>query len=522
MKKSKLFNLHSDTDKRYNWHHALILSGVSILFLFVAYWQTFYEIVDIWLRSDTFKHGFIVFPIVIYLLWNSRIKSYSTSPQTSVPGILILLVFNVLWFVGYITDLGLLKHLSFIAMIPAIFWSLLGGKFIKNNIFPMAYLFFAVPMGEFLIPQLQDITASMSVYLLRLSNVPVVLEGRYFYIPNGSFEVAQACSGIRYLIATLTVGSLYAYFMYASFWRRLLFMLLAIFVPIIANGIRAYGIVMLANFSDYKYAIGFDHVIYGWIFFGVVIFLLFWIGSLFLESKQGVMENKRVILLKENIEGKKQNYLYPFVVLLILSLAPLTLSWRDRWGNDESYESFTIPVLNQKGWQGPYESDDAWRPHFNGATQEYRVAYSRAGENVEVYLAYYQKQQQDREMINVINRFYNKKQFTRINEFTQKLKFDNGTDISVRARELRSKISTRIMYDWYLIDTTPTINILVAKLLEARSKFSSKKKGSLAIAITAETSNSDEESIQLLNEFVADFYPSLRANMAVENQTVAE
>ena len=62
-------------------------------------------------------------------------------------------------------------------------------------------------------------------------------------------------------------------------WRRLVFIALSIIVPIIANGIRAYLIVMIGHLSNNRLATGVDHVIYGWVFFGFVMMLLFWIGS---------------------------------------------------------------------------------------------------------------------------------------------------------------------------------------------------------------------------------------------------
>jgi exosortase/archaeosortase family protein len=91
--------------------------------------------------------------------------------------------------------------------------------------------------------------------------------------------VVEGCSGVRYLIASITVGTLDAYLNYTELRKRILFVLLSIVVPIIANGLRAYMIVMIAHLSDGRLAHGIDHFIYGWVFFGLVILLLFWLGS---------------------------------------------------------------------------------------------------------------------------------------------------------------------------------------------------------------------------------------------------
>src|SRR5206468_6688395 len=107
----------------------------------------------------------------------------------------------------------------------------------------------------------------------------VFREGNYFTIPSGSWSVVEACSGVRYLIASFMVGTLYAYLSYRSTARRAAFIAASLVVPIVANWLRAYMIVMLGHLTNNRLAVGADHLVYGWIFFGIVMALLFWIGS---------------------------------------------------------------------------------------------------------------------------------------------------------------------------------------------------------------------------------------------------
>ena len=127
-------------------------------------------------------------------------------------------------------------------------------------------------------------TADFTVAALRLTGIPVYREGQFFTIPTGSWSVVEACSGLRYLIASVTVGVLYAYLTYRSPARRAAFVAASIVVPIVANWVRAYMIVMIGHLSGMKYAVGVDHLIYGWVFFGIVMLLLFWIGSFWRED----------------------------------------------------------------------------------------------------------------------------------------------------------------------------------------------------------------------------------------------
>jgi exosortase len=128
-----------------------------------------------------------------------------------------------------------------------------------------------VPVGEALIPYLIDYTAAFTVAALRVSGVPVLQEGNLLTLPNSQWSVVEACSGLRYLIACVTIGLLFAYLTYRSWTRRVLFIALSVAVPIAANWIRAYLIVFIGYTSDMQLAVGVDHLIYGWIFYALVM-----------------------------------------------------------------------------------------------------------------------------------------------------------------------------------------------------------------------------------------------------------
>ena len=172
-----------------------------------------------------------------------------------------------------------LPQFAVMAMIPLSIWAIFGTATLRALAYPLAFLFFAVPFGEFLMPRLIDWTADFTVLAIRASGVPIFREGNSFLIPSGRWSVVEACSGLRYLIASVMVGVLFAYLSYRSAWRRALFILASIAVPIVANWLRAYMIVMLGHLSGNRIAVGVDHLIYGWIFFGLVMALLFLVGS---------------------------------------------------------------------------------------------------------------------------------------------------------------------------------------------------------------------------------------------------
>jgi exosortase/archaeosortase family protein len=167
-----------------------------------------------------------------------------------------------------------------------LFLAVLGWRLWRALSGPLLYLYFLVPFGDFLTPKLQDITTWFTRHGLELLGIPAYIDGYIIEIPEGTFFVAEACAGLRFLIASIAFGVLYALLMYRSPLRRIVFVAASIIVPIIANGIRALGIVVLGHMLGSAQAAATDHVLYGWIFFSLVILLLIVLGLPFRQDGQ--------------------------------------------------------------------------------------------------------------------------------------------------------------------------------------------------------------------------------------------
>ena len=261
------------------WPAALTALFLAQAFVIAAYWDTAAAMVGIWARSDTFAHGFVVPLIVIWLVWRQRKELAVESPRPAWGAVPLLAISGLAWLLGELAAANALSQLALVVTLILTVPAVLGTNVARRIAFPLAFLLFAVPIGEFVMPVLMDWTANFAVLGLRLSGVPVYREGLNFVIPSGNWSVVEACSGVRYLIASLCVGTLFGYLTYRSMKRRLLFMVAALVVPVFANWVRAYMIVMLGHLSGNRLAVGVDHLIYGWLFFGFVVVLMFWIGA---------------------------------------------------------------------------------------------------------------------------------------------------------------------------------------------------------------------------------------------------
>ena len=255
---------------------SLALFGLWLVFC----WQGLTTVVEIWYGNEIFNHGFFIVPGAFYLIYLKRYELLSKPIQTSPLALIVIIPALLLYVIGVAGDIQLFLHAATFTLLPALIWLVIGTAAAKTILFPLAFMLFSIPVGEQLIPYLQEIAADGSVALLRLTGVPLFRSGLYIEIPQGRFLVAEACSGVSFFIASFVIGSLYAYLNLISVKRRAVFVIISLIFPILANIVRVYGIILIAYWTDMEHAAGADHLIYGWFFFAFVIVCLLGIGEL--------------------------------------------------------------------------------------------------------------------------------------------------------------------------------------------------------------------------------------------------
>jgi exosortase A len=262
-----------------------IALGIGLLLLGGVFYQEVAIAVRIWESSTAYNHCFLIIPIVIYLIWDRR-DTLAGISAVPVPWVMLAAIpVAIGWLVA--ERLGIMegRQLMVVSFAQVMFLAVLGWRLWWALLGPLLYLYFLVPFGEFLTPKLQDITAVFIRHGVVVLNIPAYVDGYTIEIPEGTFYVAEACAGLRFLIASIAFGVLYALLVYRSPIRRGAFILISIVVPIIANGFRALGIVALGHYLGSADAAAADHVLYGWLFFSIVILLLIAIGMPFRQDE---------------------------------------------------------------------------------------------------------------------------------------------------------------------------------------------------------------------------------------------
>lgn len=256
------------------WRAALVRLALAALALIALSSREWGEMIHIWWNSDSYSHILLVPPIIAWLAWIRREDAAQVAPRGSWPGLAAVAAALGLWLVGRATELNLLAHAGAVAMLPAATLALLGPRVGALLALPLGFAVFLVPFGDEIVPPLQYFTAEMAIALTHMVGVPARIDGIYIHTPAGLFIVAEACAGVHFLIAMVALGVLTCFTSFASWRRRALFMLACVVVPIIANGIRAWATIYIAQFIGAEAAGGFDHIVYGWIFFALVVALV--------------------------------------------------------------------------------------------------------------------------------------------------------------------------------------------------------------------------------------------------------
>jgi len=262
---------------------AWAVAGMGLLLLGVVFAPEAAAAVTVWRGSTAYGHCWLVAPIAAWLLWERRGVLAGLPARPAPWAALLAIPLTMAWLLA--GALGIMEGRQFFALglVETLLMAALGWRLWWALSPAFLYLAFLVPFGAFLTPALQHVTARFIVAGLHLLHIPVEADNFQIGIPEGVFYVAEACAGLRFLIASVAFGVLYAVTMFRSPNRRAAFIAIACVVPVLANGLRGLGIVLLGHALGSAKAGAADHLIYGWVFFSCVIVLLALAGLPFRE-----------------------------------------------------------------------------------------------------------------------------------------------------------------------------------------------------------------------------------------------
>ena len=468
------------------WPPALGTLAVAVLVALAAFWPSWVSMAGIWWQTTTFHHGFLVAPIALCLIWRLRPRLAGLQPRQEPLALAGLAGCAGLWLLGEAGQVQLLQHIAVVAMLVALVVTLLGREIARRLAFPLLFLLFMVPFGEGLVPLLQDVTARMAVALLRLVGVPVFHDGVLIETPSGLFEVAEACAGIRFLIANLVVVTLFAHLALHRPWKWLLFLALGVVVPILANGLRAFGIIWVASLTDNAYATGVDHVVYGWGFFTAIMLLLLLIGRWLADEHEAAPPDMPAGTAAP-AAPPAWSFTLALLALAIVAAGPAYARLVMRQPPATAVAAPAPPPAHAP-WQAAPTADRLWEPVTVGADLVLQLAYLRQpdGHRVDLHLAWYAFDRQGAEAVNQGNRQADGERWLRTASdrtalavpglppevFLERLATPNGRE-------------QRLVLWWYWVNGAFTADPLYVKLLQAQGRLLGHAPPTAIVALSA-------------------------------------
>ncbi len=483
-----------------------LLLAAAILTVFAP---TAAGIVQVWSNSETYGHGFLIIPIVGFLVWRRRARLASVTPAPTLWGLAAMAGAGALWFVGEMAEVNALRHFGLAFMLQATVLAVFGWRFVRMLLLPLLFFLFAVPFGEFLVPPLQDLTAHYTTLLVRWSGVPIYMDDWHLVIPGGAFLVAEACSGVRYLIACTALGVLICDLMFRKPWKVAAFMALSVAVPIVANVFRAYGIVMLAHLSDFEIAVGVDHLVYGWFFLTFVTVILILIAVKMQDPPEKGSEQASTDAqhhaVSEHASGAPLRY--GKVSVIALAFLAGTLAFKGYAGTLAAPQEIAAPELDPPtlaSWQHDPDAVPDWRADFPGADLERTWIYEKGGEAVTVYIAYYTHERPGAELISYRNRMTDDDDASTLGRGQAEAGVAEGVPAPGVTR-LHESGDSRVVWHWYWVNGRLTADPVMAKVQAFLAKT---LQGEPSAAVVAVSSNAGEDAEAVLSDFLSNASPA--------------
>jgi exosortase A len=486
-------------------NRALLGIAASTAMIAIFYHETIWSMMALWARSQTFAHGFVIVPISAWLIWRQRDRLAGMPLRPGKAAFPLLAALGAAWLLAQAANVQVVSQYAVMAMIPVAVLAILGPQVAYAIAFPLAYLLLAVPFGEVFLAPLMDFTASFTVAALQLTGIPVFRENNLFSIPSGNWSVVEACSGLRYVIASLALGTLYAYLNYRSLRRRLTFIAAALILPILSNGVRAYSIVLIGHWSNMQLAVGVDHLIYGWAFFGLVSLLLFWVGSFWREAPLSTAAPaappvpRRTSLAAAAVAAISISACWPLLALLLLGPA----------SNESTATNAGLAVAApQPPWVATGPSKDDWRASHAGTPLRLEQGYRNRNRMVKLQLAWYQRQQKDAELLTPVDPI--DQQFRELESGRRTIQLAAGP-FAVHQSILQSGATRLLVWRWFRQGGVDTAHPFLVKFLLARDKLLRLRQDGAEIIVSTPFDDQPAQAAaeMLLQQFLVSMLPAI-------------
>ncbi len=257
------------------WLALLVLGSVPV------FWIGFVSLGQAWITPE-YSHGPLIPLISLYLFLRELRKGPQFPPEEPVvrwPGVAIIACALGVAILGNLVRIPDIVTYAFIIWVGGVVLTVMGLERGRMHQLPVIHLVFMLALPQFLYWQLtiflQLLSSQIGVWLIDLMSIPVRLEGNIIDLGVYKLQVAEACSGLRYLFPILSFSYLFAILYRGPLWHKAVLLLAAAPLTVLMNSFRIGMIGVLVHHRGIEHAEGFLHLFEGWVIFGACIAILF-------------------------------------------------------------------------------------------------------------------------------------------------------------------------------------------------------------------------------------------------------
>ena len=372
---------------------------LSIVLVAVLYWPTLDSILARWISDPTYSHGFLVAALGAWMTWRAWRRGELEYTRPSWFALLPLAGAGLAWLLAGAASVQVVQQLALPALVLGTAWALFGWRGLMVLAVPLGVVYFVLPAWDYLRLPLQNMTVVAVGQFLHAIGIPAFIHGHHVYLPNGSFEIVEGCSGLHFFMAAAALAAIQAYLYIGAHWARALLMGAALVVAIVANWIRVAAVIIAGYLTDMEhFLVTVDHYYFGWVVFAVLMLPVLYLGHrLEHVAPPAPAPAPRPVLSMSWAGIPRSPVLAAFAMLALPALA-----WTaaDRLGAVAPAPELP-PVAGE--WRLEGEAGPDWAPVYPGAEMLMGARYSDGSRKVDAWVAYYPRQSDGRELVGYGN-----------------------------------------------------------------------------------------------------------------------
>ncbi len=508
--------------ERNNPHRTIFiaLAGCCLCAVFIfVYWNVFLSLINAWLNVPAYSHGFLVPIVSLYIIWvyRNRLSLSDIKPNLFI-GTAVLLVSGSLLVLGEASMINVVQQVSMLVAICGIVILLLGSRFMRVWAVPLLYLVLMLPVldGLFRKVQLpfQLLSAKMAVAILQVFDIPVLLSGKYIELPTLTLEVARACSGIQYMVSIVALVIPLMFIFLKGSGSRILLMFFAFLIGVSVNWLRIV-LIALWVYNGGEGLHGPGHILQGLfvsVFGFFTLFMIAWIIAKISGNQQDSIEEKRSKIIQGGLDKKveKRMWLAWGMAISILvgasqivnpsSIAPVKLK----------QEEYSLIPEKIGTWQSIREGTGETIFNLDPDLYLERTYLNRDNENVNVYIGYFERQEQGREVVHSnLQSLYDNSQKIRIT-------LDSKQSIDVNKAILKKENKRYLVIYWYNINGRLTESNVAAKIISVIDSLVFRRANAALIgfSVPLESGVDENKAYVIMVDLIESLFPFIESTFS--------